>query len=148
MSENLEPYMPDLEKEFVLETDASDVGIGAALIQEVKPIAFASRTLSDAECRYGITEREALAALWGMEKFQYYLTGKKFVLVTDHKALEEIRNKTEFGSKRTQRWIERFENFEFAIKYRKVCEIAIADTLVDILVISWKRGRCLMKKKP
>jgi hypothetical protein len=79
------------------------------------PVAFASRTLSEAEKKYGITEREALAALWGMEKFQYYLSGKSFVLVTDHKSLEEKKNKSKFGSKRIQRWIERFEEFDFKV---------------------------------
>jgi hypothetical protein len=65
MCEKLKLTMPDSDKIFELETDASEVGIGAALRQEGKPIAYASRSLTTAEQKYGITERETLAALWG-----------------------------------------------------------------------------------
>ena len=59
--------MPDLKKAFTLETDASDIGLGAILMQDRKAVAYASRTLKKAEKNYSITEREVLAALWSME---------------------------------------------------------------------------------
>jgi hypothetical protein len=64
-----------------------------------------------------------------MEKFQYYLSGRKFVLVTDHKALEEIKSKREFGSKRIQRWFDRFEHFEFSVEHRPGEKVVVADAL-------------------
>ncbi|KAF9760719.1 Retrovirus-related Pol polyprotein from transposon 17.6 [Nosema granulosis] len=127
--ENLELYIPNMEGDFTLETDASDFGLGACLRQNDKPVAYLSRNLSGAEKNYGITEREVLASLWAMEKLQYYLVGKKFTLITDHKAIEFIKTKIEFGSSRVQRWFHRFEKFNFDIKYRKGVDIVTADAL-------------------
>ncbi|KAF9762574.1 Retrovirus-related Pol polyprotein from transposon 17.6 [Nosema granulosis] len=126
---DLELFIPDMKGKFTLETDASDIGLGACLRQNGKPVAYLSRTLSGAERNYGITEREVLASLWAMEKLQYHLIGKKFKLVTDHKAIEFIKTKIEFGSARIQRWFYRFEKFDFDVEYRKGCEMITADAL-------------------
>ncbi len=74
---------PTRERHFVLSTDASDVGIGAMLEQEQeeggrvtkKVIAYASKTLSDSQCRYYTTYKEMLAVVMAVELFKYYLTG-------------------------------------------------------------------------
>ena len=72
-------------------TDASPVGLGAILVQEQRAAAFASGSLSEAEHRYSQTEKEALAVVWGCERFSLYLSGlESFQLVTDCKALEGI----------------------------------------------------------
>ena len=126
---HLELRLPDMSERFTLEADASATGIGAVLKQKEEAVAYISRTLSKAEKNYGITEREVLAALWAMEKFQYYLLGREFDLITDHQAITEIRRKPEFGSMRVQRWIERLERFEFTVKYRKGEEMVAADAL-------------------
>ncbi|KAF9747729.1 Retrovirus-related Pol polyprotein from transposon, partial [Nosema granulosis] len=115
--------------DFVLETDASDTGLGACLRQNGRPVAYLSRTLIGAEKNYGITDREVLASLWTMEKLQYHLVGKKFKLVTDHKAIEFIKTKVEFGSARIQRWFKRFEKFNFDVEYRKGVEMITSDAL-------------------
>ena len=71
--------------------DASPVGLGAVLIQELdgerQVVAYASRTLSPVERRYSQTEREALAQVWACERFRMYLLGKRFTLLTDRKPL-------------------------------------------------------------
>ncbi|KAF9747730.1 Retrovirus-related Pol polyprotein from transposon, partial [Nosema granulosis] len=64
-----------------------------------------------------------------MEKLQYHLVGKKFKLVTDHKAIEFIKTKVEFGSARIQRWFQRFEKFNFDVEYRKGVEMITSDAL-------------------
>lgn len=112
-------YLPDFNKEFYLETDASKIGLGAVLRQENGPIAYISRSLSNAEKKYSITEREVLAAIWAMEKFAYYLRGRRFKLTTDHKAMCELKNKLEFGSYRVQRWFDRIERFDLKSNTRK-----------------------------
>jgi hypothetical protein len=128
-SETLELYIPDLNGKFELETDASLYGIGAVLRQDCKPVAYISRTLNPAERNYGITDREILAGLWAMEKLAYYLHGKKFILITDHKAIEQLKTKSVFGSARVYRWFERLERFNFTVEYRKGEEIPVADAL-------------------
>jgi len=83
---------PDYTKPFVLDTDASDVGIGAVLAQRdedghERVVAFASRTLSKAERRYCVTRRELLAVVVFTQHFRPYLLGREFVLHTDHGSL-------------------------------------------------------------
>ena len=70
--------LPDINKPFILQTDASADGIGAVLLQEVdsvkRPVGFASKKLLPRERNYSTIEREALAIVWGIQKFQNYLT--------------------------------------------------------------------------
>ena len=63
-----------------LQTDASKKGLGAVILQDSKPVMFASRALTRAEKNYQNLERECLAIIWGMEKFHYFLYGKHFTL--------------------------------------------------------------------
>jgi hypothetical protein len=128
-SRNLELRIPDPNGNFELECDASAVGLGATLRQDGNNVAYISRALSSAERNYGITEREVLAAIWAMEKLQYYLVMRKFKLITDHKAIEEIHKKREFGSPRIQRWLERLGRFSFDPVYRKGKELITSDAL-------------------
>lgn len=121
--------MPDPNKTFVLETDASDVGLGATLRQEGKPIYHISRVLKGAEKNYTVIEREFLAALWAMEKLKYFLLGKRFKLETDHKALEVMNEKKSFGNARIERWLDRISNFNFKIIYKEGSKQVSADTL-------------------
>ncbi len=126
---NLEVTIPDFDKTFDLECDASDVGLGAVLKQEGKSVANCSRLLKGAEKNYTITEREVLACLWAMEKLEFYLIGRKFNLITDHKAIEEIKSKRDFGTPRIQRWLERLSKFDFKVHYREGEKMEQADAL-------------------
>lgn len=91
-------------------TDASPVGLGRLLIHfnEKVPrvITYANRSLSFVEKRYAQTGKEALALVWAVERFHYYLYGRdKFELVTDHKALETIFNPKSKLCARIERWV-------------------------------------------
>lgn len=88
----------------ILRTDASDVGLGAVLKHKdrtgkIVPVQWASKKLTETEKRYGISEKEMYSVVWGIKKFSYEFRGRKFVLQTDHKALEVMREKAEFKSK-------------------------------------------------
>ena len=87
--------LPDINKEFVLRTDASDVGLGDTLLQNrdghIFPVAYASRKLLDRDKRYFVMERECLGIVWGIKKFALYLYGKQFTIQTDHRPLEFLK---------------------------------------------------------
>ena len=76
-----------------IQVDASQVGLGAVLLQDNKPIAFASKALTDAESRYANIEREMLAVVFGVERFHTYVYGWSFTIESDHKPLESISRK-------------------------------------------------------
>ena len=86
------PYF-DRNKYTTLQTDASKKGFGAVILQDNKPIYFASRSLTPAEKNYQNLERECMAAIWGMEKFHFYLYGKEFLLQMDQKPMTSIFKK-------------------------------------------------------
>ena len=83
--------LPDHNKTFILRTDASNCGLGAALMQEHEgryfPIAYGSNKLTSAERKYSTIEKECLAIVRGLSKFRLNLAGKPFVSQTDHQPL-------------------------------------------------------------
>ena len=83
----------DPKKETILQVGASMKGLGAALTQDHKPVAFTSKALTDVEARYANIGRELLAVVYGCEKFHTYLYGRSFTVYTDHEPLESIHLK-------------------------------------------------------
>lgn len=84
-------HAPDFGCPFILQTDASDVGLGAILSQvqggEEHPVVYISRKLTPAETRYTAVEKEALAIKWAVQELYYYMLGRSFTLITDHTPL-------------------------------------------------------------
>ena len=80
----------DPSVEAVLQCDASQHGLGACLMQNGQPVAYASRSLTETECNYVQMEKELLAIVFGVEKFESYLYGRKFKVETDYKPLDLI----------------------------------------------------------
>lgn len=129
-------YDPDLP--VTLATDASPVGLGAVLSHKMsdgteRPIAFASRTLTNTEKKYSQIDKEALAIVWAVKKFYLYLKGRRFTLITDHKPLVAI-----FGCKkglpvlaatRLLHYALTLQSFQFDIIYRNTKEHGNADFL-------------------
>ncbi len=106
---------PNFEKEFILYTDASKIALGAILHQVGKDgkehvIAYENKTLGPAEQNYHTTELECLAVVWAIEKFDYYLEGNKFKIITDHIALKWLFNKA-IPKGRIGRWIARLQPY-------------------------------------
>ena len=82
------------KKETVLQTDASTKGLGACLLQDKKPIHFASKALIETQRGYVAIEIESLAVAWAVEKFHHFLYGCHFILETDQKLLEAILSRS------------------------------------------------------
>ena len=118
--------------QFILDVDASDVGIGGILhqVQEEKEkvIAYASRALNKAERNYCITEKELLAVRYFIEYFRQYLLGRKFVVRSDHQALVWLFKLKEPRGK-IARWIEILSQYDFSIEYRPGRKQAHCDAL-------------------
>lgn len=128
-------YDPD--GELCLSVDASPTGLGAVLTQKVdreeKPIAFGSRTLTAAEKNYSQLDREALAIIYGVKKFHYYLYGRKFVLFSDNLPLCHIlspkRGMPGLAAARIQRWALELADYNFEVKHRPGSRNVTADGL-------------------
>jgi len=79
--------LPDFKESFVVETNASDIGIGAVLMQKDRPIAFLSKALGDSHKSKSIYEKEFLALIMAVEKWRQYLQRQEFIIKTDHQSL-------------------------------------------------------------
>uniref|UniRef100_UPI00358FFF29 extracellular calcium-sensing receptor-like n=1 Tax=Myxine glutinosa TaxID=7769 RepID=UPI00358FFF29 len=118
------------DKEPVLEVDASQKGLGACLLQDDKPVAFASRTLTPTRSAYSNIERETLALVAGIQKFHTYVFGKRFKVYTDHKPLVMIINKPLTSAPpRLQRLLVKIKGYDFYLEYKADCEMMLSDTL-------------------
>ena len=113
--------VPSLEDSFVLHSDASGAGIGAALYVvrdgEEKLVAFFSKQLQGAQFRYLATELEALAVFKAIHFFAHYLWGTCFEVVTDHKALVYLMSSNKLN-KRLTGWALQLMDFNFYITYK------------------------------
>ena len=127
---------PNFTAKFCMETDASVQGLGAVLSQyqedgRLHPIAYASRALNAAEKRYGITELETLAVVWGVSHFHHYLYGNSVTIFTDHTAVKAVLESDNLTAKHARWWTRVFGRGirKITIKYRAGKENVNADAL-------------------
>ena len=114
-----------------MEVDASINGLGAALVQNNKPVAFASNALTSAQANYSNIERECFAVVYGIQRFHHYLYhGRPFTLISDHKTLEVILHKPLHGAPpRIQRMMTKIQGYAFKVTYIPGPKVIMADTL-------------------
>ena len=125
----------DQKKYIFLQVDASIQELGAALMQKdqqgrLKPVAYASKGLTDAEKRYSNIECELLAVVFGCIRFHHYLYARKFECHSDHKPLEDIHLKHLSGATaRLQRLLLKLQPYNLTIKYIPGKNVVVADAL-------------------
>jgi len=108
----------DFTKPFNLTCDASNYAIGCVLLQRPiskdLPIAYVSRTLNKAKCKYNTTEKQLSSMVWGIKVFHSYLFGQQFNVITDHRALVWLFNLKDPGSRLTRRRL-KLEEYQYTI---------------------------------
>jgi len=113
-----------------IQCDASDRGLGACLMQNGQPVAYASRSMTDTEVNYAQIEKEMLAIVFAVERFEQCVYGRPVKVQTDHKPLESIFKKSLTSApKRLQRMLLRLQRFDLDVSYKKGTEMVLADTL-------------------
>ncbi|KAL5738445.1 hypothetical protein ACOSP7_031206 [Xanthoceras sorbifolium] len=120
--------LPNFNKTFEIECDASGIGIGAVLMQEGRPIAYFSEKLSGAALNYPTYDKELYALVRALQTWQHYLWPKEFVIHTDHESLKHLKGQHKLN-KRHARWVEFIETFPYVIRYKQGKENIVADAL-------------------
>ena len=120
----------DRRKKVIVQADAYLRGLGACLIQDGRPIAFASKSLTGAESHYANIERELLAVIFACIRFNTYLQGRSFTVQSDHKPLEMIHLKSMHNAPpRLQRMLLQLQKYDMKIEYKPDSEMLLADAL-------------------
>nr|GEU63151.1 hypothetical protein [Tanacetum cinerariifolium] len=121
--------LPNFEEPFIIETDASGVGLGAVLSQNKHPIAFFSKALGPKHLQLATYEKELLAIVAAIQRWKGYLLGRPFVIKTDHQALKYILEQKECNPT-LQKWLSKLLGLQYTVLYQKSNENQVADVFV------------------
>ena len=120
----------DVAKEVTLQVDASYEGLGATILQEDGPVAYASKAMTVTQKKWAQIEKEMLAIVFGCSRFHQYVYGKKIRVKTDHKPLEVILNKPlSQAPMRLQKMMMQLQAYDIEIVYKTGNEMFVADAL-------------------
>ena len=118
----------DFYKTFVIETDASGVGLGAVLMQEERPLAYFSHALSPQTQAKSIYERELIAMVFAIRKWRTYLLGQRFIMRTHQRSLKYLLEQRVVEGEHCK-WLLKLLNYNFDIQYNPGKENTIVDSL-------------------
>ena len=120
----------DVEDAVTISCDASGTGLGACLLQKGRPVAYASRSLTETERSYAQIEKEMLAIVYACDRFYQYIFGKQVICQTDHQPLVTVFDRP-FSSNpiRLQRFLIRLQRYDIAVTYVPGKDLPIADML-------------------
>ncbi|GFY33175.1 retrovirus-related Pol polyprotein from transposon 297 [Trichonephila clavipes] len=139
-------YAANFEREFIVQTDASNAGMGAVLTQlneqgEEHPILYLSKKFSEVEKRYCTTKKECASIVFAIKRLHYYLDGNSFLVMTDHNPLVWL-NRNVSSNPRLMRWDLALQPYNFKIVHRLGKSHKNADSL------SRARNRSTCWRKP
>eukprot|EP01018_Ginkgo_biloba_P003628 Gb_16318 [translate_table: standard] len=128
MSEASVLLLPNFDKVFEVECDASRVRIGAVLSQEGRLVAYFSEKLNDARRKYSTYDKEFYALVQALKYWRHYLLPKEFVVFTDHQALKFINSQMKLNV-RHAKWVESLQSFTFALRHNSGKSNQVAEAL-------------------
>lgn len=128
MTDMLVLTLPDFTKEFIIETDASDVPIGAVLSQSGHPIAFFNKKICPRMKAVSVYVREIFAITKSVKKWRQYLIGQKFIIYTDQRSLHNLLLQ-KIQTPEQQKWTSKLQGFNFDIFYKPGSSNQVADAL-------------------
>ena len=127
--------LPDPDRQYVVNTDASDFATGAVLQQDfghgLQPIAYSSHKMTDAERRYPTHDQEMLAIINMLGDWRTYLQGRQPFVIrirTDHNSLQYFMTQQSLSA-RQSRWLDKLSDFDFKIEYVRGPSNVVADAL-------------------
>lgn len=127
--------LPDFPKLFVVEADASGIGLGTALMQDGKPLAYYSKALSSKALGKSTYEKELMAIVLSVNQWRNYLVRCQFCIRTDHRSLKYFLEQR-ISTMDQQKWIVKLMGYDYEIEYRPGNETVAADALS--LSITWR----------
>ncbi|GBN52195.1 Retrovirus-related Pol polyprotein from transposon 297 [Araneus ventricosus] len=115
-------YAPDYEREFIIQTDASDLGIGIVMSErdeknEEHPVLYLSKKFTDAQRKYGTTEKECAAIIYAIKKLKCYLDGQNFTIETDHNPLVWLKTNARTNP-HLMRWSLALQQFQYKVTHK------------------------------
>ena len=145
--------LPNFQKQFVIETDACDTGVGAVLLQDGHPLAFVSKGLGLRTKGLSTYEKEYMAVLLAVERWRTYLQHAEFLILTDHISLSHLEDQRLHTSWQ-QKMFTKLLGLQFKIRYKKGIDNRAADALSrrphlgeDLLAISSQIGRASCRER-
>ena len=118
--------MPNFSLPFVVDADASGLGLGAVLMQDGHPVAYFSKGLGPRGQSKPIYEKELMAIVLVVQKWRHYLLGRRFTIWTDERSLHFIMQQHEVGAE-YQKWVSKLMGFDFEIKFKSGSSNAATD---------------------
>ena len=120
--------LPNFDKSFEIEWDASGIGIGVVLMQEKRSIMFFSEKLNGAQLNYPTYDKKLYALVRPLQVWQHYLWSKEFVIPTDHESLKHLKSQTKLNRRHAKR-VEFIETFPYVIHYKMEKDNVVAYAL-------------------
>ena len=120
--------MPNFERMFVIESDASGRGVGAVLMQDSRPLAFMSKVLLECAQKKSVYEREPMVIMLAIQRWGHYLLGRHFEVHTDQKNLKFLLDQRLMGEDK-HKWVSKLLGYDFKVKYKPRKQNGVADAL-------------------